>query len=264
MHLKPKQPEKYNGSRNFQQINNWVVSMDSYFAITEAAPPLVFHYLNTIFTGEAATWFRYTYSKTDPSTLTWDTVKNALRNYFIHPNHMRRLRDQWAEARQTGTVTEYHTYFAQIAMQLDHMSDEEFLDKFIRRLKPNTRTELEFRDPQNIVDAVKWADTYDTRYYRKKDNQRYYGSFSTQPTYEDNRGEPMQIDVLRTANDTSTPIQIDAFRTKPQQSKLTKLSDEERIHLQSIGACFRCRKIGYMARECPSKVDNTSGNSKRQ
>ena len=149
-------------------------------------------------------------------------------------------------------------------MQLDHMSDEEFLDKFIRGLKPNTRTELEFRDPQNIVDAVKWADTYDARYYRKKDNQRYYGSFSTQSTYEDNGREPMQIDVLRTVNDTSTPVQIDAFRTKPQQSKLTKLSDEERIHLRSIGACFRCRKIGHMARECPSKDNNTSGNSKRQ
>ena len=119
---------------------------------------------------------------------------------------MGRLRDQWAEACQTETVTEYHTYLAQIAMQLDHMSDEEFLDKFIHGLKPNTRTELEFHDPQNIIDAVKWADTYDARYYRKKDNQCYYSSFSTQSTYEDNGGEPMQINVLRTANDTSTPI----------------------------------------------------------
>ena len=57
---------------------------------------------------------------------------------------MRRLRDQWAEARQTGTVTEYNTHLAQLAMQIGNIGEEEYLDKFIRGLKPNTRTELEF------------------------------------------------------------------------------------------------------------------------
>ena len=70
MQLKPKQPEKYDGTRNFQKINNWVASMDSYFAITDAQPPLIYHYLNTIFTDEAATWFRYNFNKTDPSNVT--------------------------------------------------------------------------------------------------------------------------------------------------------------------------------------------------
>jgi Ty3 transposon capsid-like protein/Zinc knuckle len=266
MHLKPKQPEKYDGSRDFQKIDNWVASMDSYFAITNAEPPLIYHYLNTIFTDEAATWFRYTYSKTDPSSVTWEQVKAALLGYFVRPNHLRRLRDQWAEARQTGTVTEFYTYLARLTMQLKNISEEEFLDKFIRGLKPNTRTELEFRDPKTIEEAVKWADTFDTRYYRKKDNRRYYGSaFSSTSTYQDdNRGEPMQIDVLQTATDnTSTPVQIDAFKMKSQPFKLKRLSDEERTHLRNIGACFKCRKQGHMARECPSKVIN-SGNAKRQ
>jgi hypothetical protein len=266
MHLKPKQPEKYNGTRDFQRIDNWVASMDSYFAITDAQPPLIYHYLNTIFTDEAATWFRYTYGKVDPSTLTWDTVRTALLDYFVRPNHTRRLRDQWAEARQTGSVTEYHTYLARIAMQLSNIGEEEFIDKFIRGLKPNTRTELEFRDPKTIGEAVKWADTFDARYYRKKDNQRYYGSFSSTPThYDDNRGEPMQLDVLQTtSHEDLTPIQIDAFKTKSSPSKLTKLTDEERTHLRRLGACFKCRKPGHMARECPSKATSNLGNSKSQ
>ena len=89
MNLKPKQPERYDGTRDFQKIDNWVASMDSYFAITEAQPPLVFHYLNTIFTNEAATWFRYTYRKEDPNTITWEKVKSDLLNYFVKPNHTR-------------------------------------------------------------------------------------------------------------------------------------------------------------------------------
>jgi hypothetical protein len=40
-------------------------------------------------------------------------------------------------------------------MQLNNIGEEEFIDKFIRGLKPNTRTELEFRDPKTIVEAVK-------------------------------------------------------------------------------------------------------------
>ena len=118
-------------------------------------------------------------------------------------------------------------------MQLNNIGEEEFIDKFIRGLKPNTRTELEFRDPKTIIEAVKWADTFDAQYYRKRDNQRYYGSFLSSPTYQDdNHGEPMQLDVLQTtAHDNPTPIQIDAFKTKLSPTKLTKLTGKERTHL---------------------------------
>jgi len=79
----------------------------------------------------------------------------ALLDYFIRPNHIRRLRDQWAEARQIGSVQEYHSHLARIAMQLNTINEEEFIDKFIRGLKSNTRTELEFQDPKAIAEAVK-------------------------------------------------------------------------------------------------------------
>ena len=102
-------------------------------------------------------------------------------------------------------------------MQLNTINEEEFIDKFICGLKSNTRTELEFRDPKTIAEAVKWADTFDARYYRNRANQRYYGSFSSNISHqEDNRGEPMQLDTLRTADhDASSTIQIDALKTKP-------------------------------------------------
>ena len=68
--------------------------MDSYFALTDAQPPYIFHYLNTIFTNEAATWFRYYYGKEDPNNVTWATVRAALLAYFVKPNHTRHLCDQ--------------------------------------------------------------------------------------------------------------------------------------------------------------------------
>jgi len=83
MHLKPKQPEKYDGSRDYQRIDNCVASMDSYFAITNAEPLMIYRYLNTIFVDGAATWFRYIFGKEDPADVIWAAVKTALLNYFV-------------------------------------------------------------------------------------------------------------------------------------------------------------------------------------
>lgn len=246
MQLKPKQPEKYDGKRDFQIIDNWVASVDSYFALTEATSPAIYHYLNTIFTGDAATWFRFHYCNLDPSTVTWDDVKGALLAYFVPPNHSRRLRDEWAYTRQTNTVNEYYTRLTQLAMQIGGVDEPTFLDKFIRGLKSKTRTEVELHDPQILAEAVRLADRFDSIVYRRQSEQSFKPNHS-----EDIRGEPMQIDTL----------QIDAFKPKTQPSKLKKLTDEERAHLRSINACYKCRQQGHLARECPTK---TSLNSDRQ
>ena len=74
----------------------------------------------------------------------------------------------------------------------------------------------------------------------------------------------MQLDTLRMTHDddhAANPIQIDAFKTKSQPSKLKKLTN---AHLRSINACFKCRKQGHIARECLTKTDANSGNSDRQ
>src|SRR5438046_3484631 len=246
MQLKPKQPEKYNGKRDFQVINNWITSVDSYFALTHAEPPDIYHYLNTIFSGEAAAWFRFVYHNADPNEVTWEVVRASIKAFFVPPNYTRRLRDEWAYLRQTTTVSDYYARLTQLAIQLGEVNEERLVDKFIHGLKPKTRTEVELRDPRTLEEASRIADRFDTIVYHRS-------TFApSQPFHqEDTHGEPMQLDTLRT---TSTPIQIDAFRTKTQPSKLRKLTNEERAHLRSTNACFKCRKQGHIARECPSKT----------
>ena len=252
LQLKPKQPEKYNGKRDFQVIDNWITSVDSYFALTHAEPPDIYHYLNTIFSGEAAAWFRFVYRNVDPNEVTWEVVRTSIKAYFVPPNHIRRLRDEWAYLRQTTTVSDYYARLTQLAMQLGEIDEERLVDKFIRGLKPKTRTEVELRDPRTLEEASRIADRFDTIVY-----QRSTFAPSQSFHHEDTRGEPMQLDTLRT-----NTVQIDAFRTKTQPSKLRKLTNDERAHLRSLNACFKCRKQGHMARECPSKTSHP--NSDRQ
>ena len=247
MQLKPKQPEKYNGKRDFQVIDNWITSVDSYFALTHTKPPDIYHYLNTILTGEAVTWFRFLYRNIDSNAVTWETIKMSIKAYFVPPNYTHRLRDEWAYLRQTTTVSDYYARLTQLAMQLGEVEEERLVDKFIHGLKPKTRTEVELRDPQTLEQASQIADHFDTIVYHRP-------SFAPSQSFyqEDTRGEPMQLDVL----------QIDALRTKTQPSKLKKLTNEEQAHLRSINACFKCHKQGHMARECPTKTNYP--NSDRQ
>jgi hypothetical protein len=246
LQLKPKQPEKYNGKRDFQVIDNWITSVDGYFALTHAEAPDIYHYLNTILTGEAATWFRFIYRNTDPNTVTWENVKASVKRYFVPPNNIRRLRDEWAYLRQTTTVSDYYARLTQLAMQLGEVEEERLVDKFIRGLKPKTRTEVELRDPQTLEQASRIADRFDTIVYQRPSSIPLQSSHQ-----EDTRGEPMQLDTLHMA----------PFKTKTQPSKLRKLTHDDRAHLRSTNACFKCRKQGHIARECPTK---SHPNSDRQ
>jgi len=70
-HLKPNRPTRSNsGTKDYTTIENWITSVNSYFALTGAKPPHIYHYLNTIFTEEAAIWFWYHYQEDQAGTLT--------------------------------------------------------------------------------------------------------------------------------------------------------------------------------------------------
>lgn len=256
-HLKPTRPSRYSGVKDYTAIENWIASVNSYFAMTDAKPPHVYHFLNTNFMDEAAIWFRYNYREEQAGTVTWEEVRTALRNFFTPPNKDRRLHDEWAQLRQTTTVAEYVGRFQKLAMQLTRMEPEHLLDKFLRGLKPKTRMELELKDPQTLAEAIRLADRFDSIVYRKTvPLSPSTPSHSYSDEYESG-GEPMQIDALRTKPKTPST---------PKTLTLKKLTAEERTHLRNIGACFRCRKSGHMSRECPTKSTSgspsTSGSSK--
>ena len=144
-------------------------------------------------------------------------------------------------------------------MQLGEIEEERLVDKFIHGLKPKTRTEVELQDPQILEETNRIADHFDIIVY----NRSFFGPPQS-VHQEDTRGEPMQLDTLRMARiETSIPVQIDAFRTKTQPSKLKKLTNDERAHLRSINACFKCRKQGHIARECPTKANRPNSTVSR-
>ena len=254
-YLKPNKPMRYYGKKDHTIVEGWIAQVNSFFVFADARAPYVYHYLNTLFGGEAAIWFRYHFPESVADTLQWETVRDALRGFFIPPNKDRRLQDEWARLHQISTVAEYISRFCNLVMQLPKQEQPMLVDKFIRGLKPKTRIELELKDPQTLDEAFRLADRYDAIVYRKVFNNEIsnFSKPSTRIEYEDG-GEPMQLDVLHVNKNIKRKHQGTKLR---ENKSLQKLSDEDRIHLRSIGACFKCRKTGHMARECLEQSKNS-------
>jgi Ty3 transposon capsid-like protein/Zinc knuckle len=268
MALKAHLPSKYAGQRDFNIIEAWICAVNSYFILSRAQPPFIYYVLSTFLEGDAAVWYRYHFPETSAAQVTWDVVRESLRNYFAPVNKLKKLHDDWNAIRQTTTVMEYSTRFSSLAMELAHNKEaipqQMLIDHFVRGLKPQTRLELELKEPASLNEAIQIADRYDQISFNKfKKSYGYYENSVRSPfgipRYESG-GEPMQIDALEiNAARTSKPLK------KPQQFQ--KLSIEERTHLQKIGACFKCRQPGHMARQCPATGKQTSfprKNSTRQ
>jgi hypothetical protein len=124
------------------------------------------------------------------------------------------------------------------------MEPVHLLDKFLRGLKPKTRMELELKDPQTLAEAIRLADRFDSIVYRKTVPLTPSTPLPSHSGEYESRGEPMQLDVMRTKP---------KIPSTPKTPALKKLTTEERTHLRNLGACFRCRKPGHVSRECSDK-----------
>jgi len=223
--LRPRQPDTYNGQRDFLLLGNWIFSVEQYFILTDMPAHKQGSYVSTLLRGEALLWYRASYERWNPETpLTWEILRTAMREYFIPPNEDRRLRDEWANLKQYGTVSEYVSVLKALAMQIPGVTQTQILDKFIRGLKPKTRIEVELRDPRTPDEAYRLADRFDRIVYGAKTSSfltENYNRYS--PTASTSYGEPMQIDTLR-----------------PRRLGQKKFQ----------GRCFACQKPGHIAADC--------------
>jgi Retrotransposon gag protein len=158
--IRPRQPDKYHGQRDFLLLGNWIFSVDQYFILTDMPAYKQGPFVSTLLRDEALLWYRSSYDRWDPATpLTWEILRTAMREYFAPPNEDRCLQDEWANLRQHVSV------LTTLAMQIPGLSQSQILDKFIRGLNPKTRIEVELRDPQTPDEAYRLADRFDRIVY---------------------------------------------------------------------------------------------------
>lgn len=104
-------------------------------------------------------WLRVNYpTPADIASETWVDFSAKLQASFKPKDHSRRARDVLAACTQTGSVMGYAAAFQRALLGCTDVDKPEALDKFIRGLRKDIRTEVIFREPASLDDAVVLAE----------------------------------------------------------------------------------------------------------
>ena len=191
----------------------------------------------------------------------WETFKQALKAHFVMPNADMKYWMEWNSLKQDKTVAEYITRFNTTRMVLQITNESIAMDKFINGLKWKTQTEVRLRGPTSLEDAMSIADRYDTLMIQqsairpgakgvyganngkgtgygdnymspwKHDTSTWNGSTS----YQDNRGTPMELDMLQ---GNSNPRRGQYYSARAAKQGTFK------------GTCNYCGKPGHRRFDC--------------
>ena len=181
-----------------------------------------------------------------------------MRENFAPSNEDRRLQDEWTNLKQYRIIFEYMSMLTALAMRIPELAQTQILDKFIHRLKPKTRIEVELRDPKTPDEAYRLADRFDRIVYSVRNtsfltqNYNRYAPTSGASSNAD-YGEPMQIDTLRPRR-----LGLKNFQ-RPQSFQQSR----------NQGLCFTCGKPGHIAANCADRQGqfrkrNQQGKGRRQ
>ena len=147
-----------------------------------------------------------------------------------------------------------------------NMSEEDEIEHLTSKLNPRLRTKIVGVDFDSVTSLVKRCqklegqlDVLDAQSPRENTTR---SSRPMQNTSGSNRSYN-QSSALRSNNrDGSTvAISVPSAAGKNPFKGMKKLTEAERTQLRNDNACFRCRKVGHVALDCPLRRDNTSAQS---
>ena len=185
--------------------------------MTRLPEPTHVAYAASLFRGNAALWWRERCEQ-GLRPADWDALVAALRAQFRPKNWSRRGRDELATMYQYSkeSVADFLHRFRATCLKIEHLSEEEKLDRFVRALGSDVRLQVELRNPATFNEAALYAERADAVLARTTG----HGS-RQQWQQKKNKGgyRPPSIPAA-TSGETSTgsgpePMEIGALRRKP-------------------------------------------------
>jgi hypothetical protein len=272
--VRPHAPKPFTGSTSSENVELWLIQMKLYLMVAKIPPnDYVLHSL-TYLQDVALYWAHDNIINKPNKTFTWDEFYKLITERFNPVETNKVARAKLSGLKQTGSASDYGVEFVRVVQQITDMTEADKIYRFIDGLKPKTMEDVDRAQPETLEKAMSLAVQADLRFkhqQQKKQTQQtkpstnrtlFSPSFNPKPTsfrpFNNNYRNPNQMDLSNMENvseqGNENKNQNDPSLSAIQSIKgpgLSKLMDEERAYLRSIGGCFRCRKRGHMWSSCP-------------
>ena len=276
------QPPMFSAVRTKDQMtfDNWQYAFRSYCDAMgidiETDAEKCIKIASTRFAPDVARWYQTEYKPSiKPSPITWEYFAQCVMDKYEPVPIGFTARTALKSIRQTGTIQEYNAAFNEVITRIDDMSEADKVDKYIDGLKQALRVKVASTLTKTLLESMTvavqleaaWATTRDriTPAGYNRNNNRVQPAAAAARNVDAVHGPPMHLGRMSlhdhknddNRDDEEKPAPSHELAAiQPQRGPLPKLTDAERARLSATGGCFRCRKTGHMARDCPDIAKN--------
>jgi hypothetical protein len=223
--IKPDRPSPFSGKKS-ESLEAWIFQMQQYCELAPVPEDDRIRFAATFLKDQAALWWRSYYQTIDWQNVApnWDGFVAALRQQFVPVNTTVSAYDRLQRLAQRTSVNAYNHEFRSIMLELPDMDPATRMNYYLRGLKDNLRPFVAMQQPVDLATAETIAERVDAVTFKPATRNQ---GFRPNSGYRAPGGPvPMEIDTIG------------------------KLTQAERERLRKSGGCFRCRKIGHLARDC--------------
>jgi hypothetical protein len=226
----------------------WLFACEQHFDLYAINGPLRVAIAATQLRGSALLWWRLhrqtaAQSARDPIS-TWPEFCSGLQRQFSPIDPTTTARNNLYKLTQRGSVAAYADEFRKLVLRIPDLSGAERVNRFTNGLRQHIRAQVALQEPKELEEAIRLADICD---------RVMSAPTSSRAPRPERRIEPI-------SHSDPDAMQVDAVALQP-------LTPQQREQLRRTGGCFRCRKIGHVARDCPRLAelrDTSSGKERAQ
>ena len=188
--------------------------------------------VSSLLEGNALLWY-ITCLESGSSFDSWFDLRNALAKTFGPIQREEEDRFEFFSIRQKASLQDYIQDFSRLSLSVTGLDEHSRAVLFVKGLKPALQAETLREHPRTLSDALAAA----------RLANRQLEIF--QPL-------PKARDVAYKAPPSRRPNSASTEHSSGKQRP--KLDDDLRRTLMQEGRCFRCHRVGHLARNCPERI----------